>query len=345
MVVLIVLIAATVLAMAWGALALWVQAPGGRRRAGIAVGLWVACACAFVASLFLPGWSTVRVALTVVFLAAVAALALWWRSVRPSNDRNWIPDVAQQTHGEVQGEIVTLQNVRNFNWRSAQDFDVRWETRRYDLSRLRSVDMALSYWSHATIAHTLVSFGFDDGQYVVFSVEIRRKQGDKFSEIGGFFRQYELSIVAADERDILRVRTNMRGEDGYLYRVRMPPAAMRSLFLAYLDEANALVRKPRFYNTITANCTTIVYKMVDRIVPGLPMDYRLLASGLLPEYLYDLGALEGAGSVSEYRRLGRYTDRARANVDLERFSSDIRRGVPGIGPSCHPARQGRWTRL
>jgi hypothetical protein len=178
----------------------------------------------------------------------------------------------------------------------------------------------------------MVSFGFGDGQYVSFSVEIRRKAGDRFSEIGGFFRQYELSIVAADERDILRVRTNVRGEDGYLYRVRMPTEAARSLFLAYLDIASRLVTRPRFYNTITANCTTIIYRMVDRIVPGLPMRYQLLASGYLPEYLHRLDALSEAVSVDELRRLGRYTARALANVDPDRFSEDIRRGVPGVDP-------------
>ncbi|MDT4843945.1 hypothetical protein FQZ97_778840 [compost metagenome] len=176
----------------------------------------------------------------------------------------------------------------------------------------------------------MVSFGFSDGQHLVYSVEIRRKLNDRFSEIGGFFRQYELAVLASTEEDSLRVRTNVRGEDGYLYRVHMPEGAARKLLLSYVDTANQLIATPRFYNTLTANCTTIVYRLADQIVPGLPMDYRLLLSGYLPEYLYRLDALEGADSPEAYRRAGRYTERARATEDAADYSRNIRIGVPGM---------------
>jgi hypothetical protein len=315
---------------AWGGLALWVQRPAGRVASVVLIILWLASALAFAAGPISAPWPAVRAGGAVAFPVLFALLLVWWGSVRPSNERDWIPEVARQLQGTVEGDVVTLRNVRNFQWRSADDVAQRWETRQYHLSALRSVDLALSYWAGPAIAHVMVSFGFDNDDHVAFSVEIRRKKGDKFSELGGFFRQYELSIVAADERDILRVRTNVRGEDGYLYRVQMPMAAARSLFLAYVERANRLVNRPRFYNTITANCTTLVYQMIDRIVPGLPMSYQLLASGYLPEYLYRLDALSGAPDLAEYRRRGRYTGRALENTDLACFSRDIRRGVPGI---------------
>ena len=317
---------AIALATAWGGLALWIRAPLSQGWKLAVVLAWAICALAAVAGL---AWHAWRPALY-LYGAALAGLLWWWLRIRPSNDRPWIAEVSRQTHGEVSGDLVTLHNVRNFDWRSRTDFTPHWETRRYALDTLQSVDVALSYWGRPAIAHALVSFGFGTGGQVVFSVEIRRKQGDKFSEIGGFFKQYELSVIASTEEDSLRVRTNVRGEDGYLYRIHMPEGAARKLFLAYVDKANRLVDTPRFYHTLTANCTTIVFQMARHIVPGLPLDYRQLLSGYLPEYLYQLDALRGAGSAEQYRRLGRYTDRALATHDRAQYSRNIRRGVPGI---------------
>lgn len=312
----------------WGALALWIRAPLSSTWKLVAVQAWVMVALAAIAGLVWPRWWPGLV----LHGAALAVLLVWWLRIRPSNDRPWLAEVARQTHGVVNGNTVTLHNVRNFDWRSRTDFTPRWETRRYALDTLQSVDVALSYWGRPAIAHALVSFGFGDDDHVVFSVEIRRKQGDRFSEIGGFFKQYELSVIASTEADSLRVRTNVRGEDSYLYRIHMPEGAERELFVAYVDAANRLRTTPRFYHTLTANCTTIVFQMARRIVPGLPMDYRQLLSGYLPEYLYKLDALRGAASAAEYRRRGRYTDRARATTDPAEFSRNIRQGVPGIAP-------------
>jgi hypothetical protein len=191
--------------------------------------------------------------------------------------------------------------------------------------------MILSYWTIQAIAHVLISFGYDDGTQVVFSVEIRPEKGESFSSIGGFFKEFELSILAADERDVIRVRTNMRGEDDYLYRIRMPKADMRSLFLAYVAQANELVHTPRFYNTVTVNCTTLIYHMMKRIDGSLPLDYRLLLSGYLPSYVYKVGGLDRRYTLEQLRSFGRITDRARAADRSNTFSADIRRGVPA-GP-------------
>lgn len=312
----------------WGALALWIRAPLSAAWKLVVVLAWVTLALAAIAGLVWPRWWPGLV----LHGAALAVVLVWWLRIRPSNDRPWLAEVARQTHGVINSNTVTLHNVRNFDWRSRTDYTPRWETRRYALDTLQSVDVALSYWGRPAIAHALVSFGFGDDDHVVFSVEIRRKQGDRFSEIGGFFKQYELSVIASTEADSLRVRTNVRGEDGYLYRIHMPEGAGRELFVAYVDAANRLQTTPRFYHTLTANCTTIVFQMARRIVPGLPMDYRQLLSGYLPEYLYKLDALRGAASAAEYRRRGRYTDRARATTDPAEFSRNIRQGVPGIAP-------------
>ncbi len=313
---------------AWGSFALWFQVPGGLLLQGLAVGLWVIFSLVVVVALWRGRLAVGATSFAVVF----AALLFWWWQIQPSNHREWADDVARMTTGVVEGDRVTLHNVRNFDWRTNTDYVQRWETRTYDLRRLESLDMVLSYWSLPAIAHVLISFGFDDGEHVVFSVEIRREKTESFSEIGGFFKEFELSVIASDERDVIRVRTNVRGEDDYLYRIRMPVADIRSLFLAYVSQANDVAHAPRFYNTITANCTTIIYHMAKRIVGHLPLDYRLLLSGYLPSYVYKIGGLDSRFPLEELRTRGRITERAKKSDRSATFSADIRAGVPSVEP-------------
>lgn len=307
----------------WAALALWYQLPGNLISRTIGSALWVIVVAALV-TLAVTRRSWLPLA---VYVVIYALLLFWWASIAPSNDRLWAGDVSRLLTGTVEGNSVTLHNVRNFTWRTDDDYDVRWETRRYDLDQLVSADAVLSYWGSAAIAHAMISFGFADGSHVVFSVETRKKRGQQYSAIGGFFKQYETILVAADERDIIRVRTNVRAEDDYLYPLRMDTTAMRALFLSYVHAANELTVTPAFYNTITSNCTTIVYRMARQIEPGLPRDFRLLLTGYLPEYLYKVGALDRSESVDELRRRGRITERARNSGPGEDFSKAIRVGI------------------
>ena len=317
---------------AWGALALWHRAPGGRASKTLSVLLWTGISVGLLIAL----WQGAAAAALPAFAVAFAALLIWWRQILPSNDRLWADDVAQISAGVVDGNRVTLRNVRNFDWRSNTDYTQRWETRHYDLDRLKSVDMIMSYWTVPAIAHMLISFGFDTAEHVVFSVEIRRQKGQSFSEMGGFFKEFELSIIAADERDVIRVRSKVRGEDAYLYRLRMPVPAIRSLFLGYIDEANALVTTPRFYNTIAVNCTTLVYHMMKRIVGYLPMDYRILFTGYLPEYVHRVGGLDNRYSFAELRARGYISERAIKADRSDAFSADIRQGIPDLGDGDLP---------
>jgi hypothetical protein len=314
------------LAAVWGVMALWYQAPGGPVRKRLSVALWAAFGLAVIIVLWLGRFALAAAA----FAAGFGGLIVWWRRLRASNDRLWADDVAQMTHGTVAGNCVTLENVRNFAWRTQADYTERWETRRYDLERLNSVDMIMSYWSRRSIAHMLVSFGFDDGERVAFSVEVRRERQEGYSEIGGFFKDFELSIIAADERDVVRLRTNVRSEDAYLYRIRMPVTAMRSLFLAYIEEANTLIEEPRFYQTITGNCTTLVYRFMKRICGHLPFDYRVLLSGYMPEYAYRVGGLDPRYSLEELRAFGRISERGKQADQSDAFSAKIREGVPEL---------------
>ena len=305
----------------WAALALWYRLPGGSsvRALGSAVSMLLVLLLAALAVDERTWWPW----LVLVVLHAV--LLRWWIRIVPSGRKPWRDDVARLLTGTAHGNEVQLDNVRNFRWRSDSDYDVRWEHREYDLNRLTGADAVLSYWSGQAIAHAMISFGFDDGRHLVFSAEVRKRRDQQYSSLGGFFKQFETILIAADESDIIRVRTNVRGEDDYLYPLRMDHATLRALFLSYVHAANQLAAKPAFYNTFTSNCTTIVYRMARQIDAGLPWDVRLLLTGYLPEYLHRVGAVDPDVPVKVLRQRGRISERARTSASDADFSRAIRR--------------------
>ncbi len=319
----------------WGGFALWYQFPGNVAAKVVAVLVWCVPSIWAIRAGFGPlrRWHSLA-----VFGALFAVMLIWWATIDPQQDRAWADDVAQPLHARIEGDRLIIDNVRNFHWRTETDYDVRWEAREYDLSQVQSVDMILSYWMGPAIAHTLVSFGFADGRQLVFSLEIRKEQGESFSALGGFFRKFEAVLVASDERDIVLTRSNARGEDVYLYRLHgLSPDKMRDLLRFYVDRAQQLEQTPRFYNTLTSNCTTVVFELMRRIQPNLPLDYRLLASGYLAEYAADVGGLTPGVPLATLQQSGRITLRAREAGDVADFSSRIRAGVPGIpAPGTNP---------
>jgi len=323
---------------AWGAGALWFQLGPGRAQFALLPWCLAGAAAAWALLRRRPGRAG-KTALA-VFAAAALLLFAWWQSLAPSHARAWADDVARLLEARVAGDQVTLRNVRNFDWRSETDYTPRWETRELDLRGLRSADLILSYWMGPHIAHTLVSFGFDDGRRLVFSLEIRKERQEAFSAVGGFFRQFEQVIIAADESDIVKTRSNARGEQVYLYPVKITRPQLRSLFLAYLNQAEQLRRSPSFYNTLTSNCTTIIFHLARQIAPGLPLDYRLLLSGHFAEYAYDQGALASTLPYKQLQALGHINARAQAAAAANpaAFSDAIRVGIPGAGaPDAAPS--------
>ncbi len=314
-----------ILAALWSGLALYYQLPVALPWLSLAIVLWSGLSIFALQRLWRHSlWQGL-----LIYLLLHGAVLLWWTALSPSNQQLWEDDVAQMTSGTINGDQVTLFNVRNFDWHSETDYTPRWETRHYDLSQLKSVDMLTSHWGMEAIAHVLVSFGFDNRQFVTFSVEIRKKQGQQFSEIAGFFKQYELSILATDEHDAIAVRPNVRGEDTFLYRIDMPEKIRRQLFLSYVEQANQLIEEPRFYNTVTANCTTLVFGMMQHISGGLPLDRRLLLTGYLPSYIDELDGLTDGFDLAQLRSAGRITERSKQAQSSENYSKIIRQGVPG----------------
>lgn len=324
-VALLVVLAVLMLGMTgWGVLALlyWDDAPTLLRRVlAAAYGLF---SLALVAALASRRW---RWRAAAVFAALFAVLLVRWRALEPSNDRDWVPENAVLAYATYDGDLVTLHNVRNFDYRTETDFTPAYYDRTYDLRQLSSVDLYSVYWMGPKIAHVFVSFGFSDGDHVAISIEARRARGQGYSSVKGFFRQYELYYVVADERDVVRLRTNYRHdspEEVHLYAVRAAPADIRRVFLEYLRKIDALRAKPEWYNSLTDNCTSNIW-LNARVNPGtLPYSWKIVVSGYVPEYMYEHGRLDTSEPFAELQRRSVINARAQAADQAPDFSRRIR---------------------
>lgn len=267
-------------------------------------------------------------AMALGFAALAAAAAAWL--IRPSDRRAWAPDFAEVPWADVQGDLITLHNYRNFDWRSATEAVPRWETRTFPLSALRHIDFIMTYWGSPHICHTMVSFDFGAHGRICASIEARREAGDEYSPLAGAFRRYELIYILADERDLLRVRTNFRpNNEVYLYRLTATPEAARVVFMDYLQSANALRHQPAWYHSIVTNCTTLIRQHARPLHLSLPWDWRLVANGYAHEYLYRLGYLPRDLPLAELKQRSHITPAAR-QASREDFPDEIRRGRPGF---------------
>jgi hypothetical protein len=270
----------------------------------------------------------------IVALAVFAILLILFLRIPASNDRDWQAEVSVTPHATINGDLVTFHGVRNFDYRSEADFTPRWETRTYDLRKLDSADLIAVYWSGKAIAHIMISFGFQGKEYLAVSIETRKEKGESYSTLAGFFRQYELYYAVADERDVIRVRTTYRQpqEDVYVYRTRAPLRNIRNVFLEYVKTINELREKPTFYNTLTTNCTTTIRTHTRMNPESPPMSWKILLSGYVPGYLYDLGKIDTTIPFSELENQSLVNARAHAADKDPRFSQRIREGLPKPSP-------------
>jgi hypothetical protein len=232
-----------------------------------------------------------------VSLACFLVALAWWLSLKPSNNREWRADVARTAWVEIDGDRVLVHNLRNCKYLSETEYSDCWSDRTFSLAQLRGVDFFFVNWGLPWIGHPIVSFDFGDGGHLAVSIEARYEAGESYSAILGFFRQYELIFLAADERDVVRLRTNFRkDEEVFMYRTNVSPEIARKLFHSYVDSLNRLKDHPEWYNAVTRNCTTAIDREISRDLPDpRPWTYRLLLNGTLDELLYERGRLVTGG--------------------------------------------------
>jgi len=246
---------------------------------------------------------------------------------KPSNLRDWSPDQALMPYAQISGDLVRVYDIRNCKYLAADSYVVDYYDKTYDLRTLQTVDfIVVPFRGMPALAHTMLSFGFEGNDYLAMSVEIRREKGETYEFLRGILNQYELMYVLGDERDLVKLRTNYRGDDVYLYHAHATPEQARALFVDVMERVNQLHEKPEFYNTFTNNCTTNLMHHVNDLAPGkVPYKLGVLLPGYSDRLAYSLGLLEPNGSFAETRHRAQISELARQYADAPDFSARIRR--------------------
>ena len=309
----------------WAFLALTVAFPIPALRWPVAAGLSGLC---LIASLRL---GRRPFAPSIAIIALVAPVFLWWLTLTPRNDRRWQPDMEKIPAAEIAGDVITLHNFRNTQRRALDDFTTRWETRTFHFSALKHLDLYMVYWGSPHICHTMMSFDFGPEGRVCASIEARREQDEEYSPLAGAFRRYELMYVLGEERDLVRRRASLGGdEQTYLFRVSAPPEVVRAIFLDYLKSANALQRRPAWYHSLTSNCSTLIREHVKPFRRYPLWDWRVIANGHMDKLLYADGFLDRSLPLSELKARSLINPVAHVTPDAPDFSDRIRSGLPGF---------------
>jgi len=321
---LILLALFTIASGAWGALALLYSSPLSETARIVLAAIFGIVALVAAIALAVRRW---RWRAAGAYWVAFFALLAWFFSLAPSNDRDWQADVATLPYATVAGDIVTMHNIRNFDYRSETDYTPAYYDKSFDVSKLTGVDIIAVYWMGPAVAHIFVSFEFAGSDHLAVSIETRKEKGEEYSTLKGFFRQYELYYVVADERDVIRLRTNYRKdppEDVYVYRAQGPLENGRRLFLDYVRKINSLKEKAEFYNTLTTNCTTNIWMHTLVNVGHLPFSWKILASGYVPQYMYEAGRLDNSVPFAELQKRALVNPRAHGADKAQDFSRRIR---------------------
>jgi len=293
-------------------------------------GLRLLLAVSFVALAVWLLWISRRPHAPVFFIVLFLGVVAWELFIPPSHDRPWRPEVAVMPRATIDGDHVHITGVRDFKYRSLNDFTTHYEERDVQLSHMTGLDFFVSYWSEGPVAHTFLSFIFDDAPPLSISIETRPEVGESFDPIASLFKQFELIYVVGEERDLVRVRTKYRGEEVYLYRLNTSAENARRLFLIYLGRINELADRPEFYNLLSNNCTINIVRYANAAGREGRFDIRHLLNGLVDGYLYHSGRVDTTLPFDELRRRSRINEAAQAADDALDFAQKIRASLPSI---------------
>ncbi len=266
-------------------------------------------------------WKTLAV--TIVFV--LVGWSVFTYSVQPSHDRQWELGQEQLPAFQVYGDVLKVENYRNFVWTGEFTAEPRYETKQFDLTKLVDLDVFISHFDpFEGLAHIFLSFGFAGGERLVVSLESRREVGETFSPLHGMLRQYEIIYVVGSEEDIVGARTFFRGERVYRYPTVATSEQARALLLTLGEDINSVFAEPRFYNTLFNNCTNGVTRRVEEISTArFPFTWKTLLPGYFDEVLYEMNLIQKSGSFSE-TKASRLIDNTLIDLESEHFSQQLR---------------------
>ncbi len=318
------LFVAVAYATLWGTLAIWYKLPGPDLIRGTLSALFALLGASTLLAFF---WSF-RWQWITAFALFLVVLLTWWNTLQPPSKGNWSREVARQTTGSIKGDILTLENVRVFDWRSEDDFDENWVTRTYDLSQVETVDLFMSYWGGPTMGHLMLSYGFANGDYLTWSNEVRRTIDGEFSPVADFFKANPIAVIASEERDVVGLRSNIQKSRVHIFRLNSTPENRRKMIEAYVNAGNAISKRPRWFNSVFTNCSSSVIMLARNAGIDIPLDYRIFVNGYFPDFLYAHGSMNKSYQMEELYELGNITERAIEMGLTDSFSAAIREGVP-----------------
>ncbi|KUJ79237.1 hypothetical protein AVO44_08340 [Ruegeria profundi] len=310
--------------MLWGSLAIWFKVPGASWQKYTLIAIFLLPG--FFALVHLYSRKTLLSLL--VYLAGLGLVLIWWQTLQPPSEGDWAKELSRQVTGQIEGDILTLDNVRAFEWRTAEDYDQAWLRETYDLTKLETLDLFLSYWGDPRMAHFMLSFGFNDGEYLAWSIEVRRTKTGSYSPVADFFKANPLVILASKEFDVVGMRSNIWKNDVHIFRLDVPKERLKPLLEVYVADANHLAETPVWYNSIFTNCTTVMTRTTRALGIKIPHDWRIIVNGYLPEFLHEQGYLNANYTIEELRERGRIADRVAVSGLGKDYSRAAREGVP-----------------
>lgn len=252
---------------------------------------------------------TLKYVIIAALISAVIIVAGSWVVERPSHTRIWRDDYSRvpQVHDVENGYVV--ENIRNWSYDTVTGEPVvmEWQTATITPETLETVYFVLEpFSSNKAIAHTMLSFHFTDGSAYIVSIEARREIGETYEPIrAALLPTYEYLFVWTTERDMYGNSQFYAGDELYRYELMLTPEQERYVLQAMLAETKDIAARPRWYNTLFANCTNVLADVLNKTYPGaLPWHYARVMPGFSEEYLYKRGYFDTSRSLEELTEQG-----------------------------------------